>query len=122
MKGLHLLYVVFLMIGFSLCVQGKGVHLSVSSNWKDSPLSLEFYEALEQLPHKPGLEFLKSYSPLEESDPTDESIFNHLLETASPFFLSEHHEPMVKYAVASRYFNPLVATHLLVDFFLFRYE
>merc|ERR1712100_213334 len=104
------------IVGLLICalilgVYGKGVHIGVSSNWEDKALTFELVEALSHQSDEPFWRYISSYQPL-EGEYTPKQQFESAWELAENFTSRDHQDLLLRYSVASRYYNPVVMTHL----------
>ena len=104
------------IVGLLICalilgVYGKGVHIGVSSKWEDKALTFELVEALSHQSDEPFWRYISSYQPL-EGEYTPKQQFESAWELAENFTSRDHQDLLLRYSVASRYYNPVVMTHL----------
>ena len=92
-------------------VTGKGVHLSVSSNWEETPNVFELLEAISYLPGDALWRYLKEY-PISDAVLSPQEKYELAWNRAKEFASQDHHQALLQYSVASRYFNPTVVSHL----------
>ena len=90
----------------------KRVHLSVETQWADTPLLLELGEVLATLPGSALWRFAQTYQPL-ESPATPKEEFDHFMALSSNVTSSSpEHLKLIRYALATRFYNPAVTAHL----------
>lgn len=97
----------FLFIG----INGSGIHLSVSSNWQDSPLIFELSEALSYLPSNSYSKFFSQFPDL-TGNSSPKSDYEKLWEIGKNLTTQVHHQHIIEYAIASRFYNPTISSHL----------
>ena len=104
------LFLIFAILAISGAVS-KGVHINVGSNWKNTPLAFELAEGFSHMTDTPIWKVFKTFDGPFIDDNSSKIVYSGVWELITGLLWSDHHQNQLQYAVASRYFNPTVATH-----------